>query len=149
VFRLATCVFQNMMYHFWEWSQNSGGFIWTEGIKRNQKTQVPQTVSNICRKNVQPYQTFCDWEREAIRKVIFIPCDRCISYREAFGNFKSMSAFTLLIEIYLPCKFQNFLMSRCPETLQMGGIPLKIVNLFLSRRCNEKMTYLSFINYLS
>ena len=43
----------------------------------------------------------------------------------ASGKFVSMTTFALLLEVYLPWKFQEFLFSRFLETPERGGGPLK------------------------
>ena len=43
----------------------------------------------------------------------------------ASGKFVSMTTFALLLEVYLPWKFQEFLFSRFLETPERGGVPLR------------------------
>ena len=101
-------------------------FFWPLGtIFSKEKKHAPQFVPSFCRKNFSPKQ----WSIRVCGgklQVIFHPWVANISGKEAFSNSESITTFTLLIEIYLPWKFQKVSPSRSRETSERGG-PLKCV----------------------
>ncbi len=69
-------------------------------------------MSSSCHKNISAQTNEVSiFAREELL-VIFGPCYSNISQKEASGNFESMTAFALLIEIYLTWKFHKFSSSR-------------------------------------
>ncbi len=65
---------------------------------------------------------YCGRERRRSgwTEVVFDPCHPNISLTEAFSNFESLTTFALLIEIYQPWKFKNFLMRCCRKAPEKG-----------------------------